>query len=68
MPRVERLDTDACRIQDLGVVRQRLGGRVAKVAQDREVDVRVDVAERLDFEMGDELVDPLPRSRASSAR
>ena len=35
----------------VGVVRQRLGRRVEEVAEDREVDVRVDVAERLHLQV-----------------
>ena len=56
---VERFDAGARRGQDLGIVRHRLGRRVAHVAQQREVDVRVDVAEGLDFQVGNQFVDAL---------
>ena len=54
---VERLDAGARGLENRGVARQRLGRRVAKIAEDGEVDVRVDVAERLHLEMREELGD-----------
>ena len=66
--RVERLDARARRGQNLGVARQRLGRGVAKIAEHREMNVRVDVAERLDFEVREEIRARARRCRGSSAR
>ena len=61
---VERVDARARRLENLGVARQRFGRGVAKVAEDREVDVRIDVAERLHLEVREEIARPVPtRSR-----
>ena len=61
---VERLDAGARGRQDLGVARQRLGGRVAEVAQEGEMDVRIEVAERLHLEVRDQLL----RTRSTLSR
>ena len=59
MLRVERFDPAPGGGQDLLVARQRLGGRVADVAEDREVDARVHVAEGLHLEVRDQLAGAL---------
>ena len=41
---------------------------VAEVGQQREVDVRIDVAERLHLEVREQFLDPRRRCRASSGR
>jgi hypothetical protein len=51
VPGVERGNARLRRGQNGGVARQRLRGRVREVAEDGEVDVRVDVAERLHLEV-----------------
>ncbi len=56
---VERLDAGPRRVEDLGVARQRFGGGIAEIAEDREVDVRIDVAERLHLEVREKLGDLL---------
>ena len=66
--RVERVDAGARRRENLGVARQRLGRGVPEVAQDREVDVRIEVAERLDLEVRDQIARRARRCRGSSAR
>src|SRR4029077_14242419 len=48
---VECRDPRTCCVKNLRVVRQRFGLRIGEVAEDGEVDVRVDVTERLDFEV-----------------
>ena len=58
MFRVERADALARRLQDRGVLRLRLFGGVAEVAQDGEMNVRVQIAERLDLEMREQIVHP----------
>ena len=68
VPCVERGDAGARGLEDLRVVRQRLGRRVEKVAEDGEMDVRVDVAERLHFEVRDQVARRAPRCRTASAR
>ena len=65
---VERLDAGARGLENLGVARQRLGRRIAKVAEHGEVNVRVDVAERLDLEVREKIRHVLGADRASSAR
>ena len=55
MLRIQGLDAGACRGQNVGVTRERFRRRVAKIGQQREVDVRIDVAKRLDLEMRDQL-------------
>ena len=59
VPGVERGDARAGRLENLRVVRQRFGRRVQEVAEDGEVNVRVDVAERLHFEVRDQITDAL---------
>ncbi len=54
---VERVDARPRRLEDLGVARQGFGGGVAEVAEHREVDVRIDVAERLHLEVCEKLLD-----------
>ena len=53
---VERLDAGARLRQHVRVARQRLGGGIAEVGQQREVNVRIDIAERLHFEMCEQLL------------
>ena len=59
VPGVERRDARAGRLENLRVVRLRFGRRVEKVAEDGEVNVTVDVADRLHFEMGDQIADAI---------
>ena len=66
MFRVERADGVGGGGKNLVVERQRFGLRVLEVAQDREVDVRIEVAERLHLDVRRR--DPAPgrRCRESS--
>jgi hypothetical protein len=56
---VQRLDAAARRVEDLRIARQRFGGSVAQVGQQREVQIRIVIAERLDLEVFDQLAGPL---------
>jgi hypothetical protein len=51
---VQLLDPRARRRENLGVARKRLGLGVAKVAEEGEVDVRVQISESLDLEVVDQ--------------
>ena len=51
---VERRDAGAGRCQNVRIARQRLLGRVANVAQNGEVQIGIDVPQRLDLDMFDE--------------
>jgi hypothetical protein len=59
VPGVERGNARLRRRQNGGIARQRLRRGVREVAEDGEVDVRVDVAERLHLEMGEQALDAL---------
>ena len=59
VPGVERGDRRTRRLEDLFVVRQCFCMCVREVAEDGEVDVRVDVAERLHFEVRHQIADAL---------
>ena len=65
---IELGDAGARGLQDVGILRLRLGGGIRKVAEQGEMNPRVDVAERLDLEVRDQLLDALRRCRAGSAR
>ena len=58
MFRVERADALARRLENGGILRLRLFGGVAEIAQDGEMNVRVQIAERLDLEMREQIVHP----------
>jgi hypothetical protein len=58
MFRIERADALARRLENGGVLRLRLFGGVAEIAQDGEMNVRVQIAERLDLEMREQVVHP----------
>ncbi len=63
---VERFDAASRRLEDLGVAGQRLGGGVAKITEDGEVDIRIDVAERLNLEVREKVghvIDVVENSR-----
>jgi hypothetical protein len=53
---VERADALARRLEDRAVVRLRLFSGVPEVAQDGEMNVRVEIAERLDLEVREQFV------------
>jgi hypothetical protein len=55
--RVQRLDPGARRGDDRFVPRHRLGGGVDEVAQDREVDAGIEIAQREHFDVLDHLLD-----------
>ncbi len=56
MPGVEGVDREASSLDDGGVLRHRFAVRVAHVAEDGEVHMRIEVAERLHLEMRDEFM------------
>ena len=53
---VEGVDAGACGGENVPVLRHLLGGRVGKIAKDREVDTGIDVAERLNLQVVEQLV------------
>ncbi len=59
IPRVQRVDGRTRGRNDLLVVWRRFADRIREVAQDREVNVRIEIADRLDLEVIDESVDTL---------
>ncbi len=59
MLRVERLDPESRCLQNFGITRQCFCGSVWIITENGEVDMRIQVAERLHFHVRNQIVDPL---------